>query len=162
MTKVKWDGLEDESNSYAGMLIFCLVFVLEGKNAICIWKEMLVHSWMCYAWSSLWRLSSPRVVLGFHLEKSYIWASSLFFSQNFTFTYRNLHLSTSAGINHLIFCLLLTARNFRVRNNQELVFWILLNRLGNEAHSVSAGQLIALEKLGASPNDIFNFIWFNE
>lgn len=44
MTEVKWDGLEDESNSYTDMLIFCFVFALEGKSPICICKEMLVHS----------------------------------------------------------------------------------------------------------------------
>lgn len=50
MTEVKWDGLEDESNSYTDMPIFCFVFALEEfvffleeKSPICICTEML-HS----------------------------------------------------------------------------------------------------------------------
>lgn len=44
MIEVKWVGLEDESNSYADVVIFSLVFVPEVKNCISIWKEMLIHS----------------------------------------------------------------------------------------------------------------------
>lgn len=43
-----------------------------------------------------------------------------FLSENSSFTYRNPHLSTSAGINHLILSLS-ACQKFQARNNQELV-----------------------------------------
>lgn len=62
----------------------------------------------------------PRLFLDAIL-KDHIFGLTVFSYLRASFTYKNLHLFASSGINRLIFRHCLPARNFRVRNNQEIV-----------------------------------------
>lgn len=120
MAEVKWDDLEDKSNCYASRLIMFegKVSYFHSEGDVYFKVECAMHD---PVYCSSLRLSSPQVIIGCCLERSYIWASSI--SQCcFPLTpYRNSHLYTSARTSHLPFCHLLLARNFRVRSHLKLV-----------------------------------------